>query len=191
MASNVEDINGKLLERGVAAVGHRRKLLEAIAASREAARPDTAATWRADAAERRQLRVMFCDLVGSTALSARHDPEDLRDVIGAYHRCVADTVARFGDRLLGDSVIKSYRRFFVTHNIFEEITVDRERLVSEYRPEDSEHDIDQRPADVGRNAECRPHRINPQQRDRVRYVSHARRCGPSPTHRSAVMMIER
>jgi class 3 adenylate cyclase len=39
--------------------------------------------------------VMFCDLVGSTALSARLDPEDLREVIGAYHRCVADTVGRY------------------------------------------------------------------------------------------------
>src|SRR6516164_7309928 len=46
-------------------------------------------------AERRQLTVMFCDLVGSTALASRLDPEDLREIIGAYHRCVADTVARF------------------------------------------------------------------------------------------------
>jgi len=46
-------------------------------------------------AERRQLTVMFCDLVGSTALSTRHDPEDLRELIGAYHRAVADTVGRF------------------------------------------------------------------------------------------------
>ena len=43
--------------------------------------------------ERRQLTVMFCDLVGSTALSARLDPEDLREIIGAYHRCVAATVS--------------------------------------------------------------------------------------------------
>ena len=44
-------------------------------------------------AERRQLTVMFCDLVGSTALSTRFDPEDLRDIVGAYHGCVADTSA--------------------------------------------------------------------------------------------------
>ena len=59
-------------------------------------------------AERRQLTVMFCDLVGSTALSTRFDPEDLRDVIGAYHRCVADTVARFGGfvaKYMGDGVL--------------------------------------------------------------------------------------
>ena len=50
---------------------------------------------RADGAERRQLTVMFCDLVGSTALSSRLDPEDLRDVIAAYHRAVAEVVAGF------------------------------------------------------------------------------------------------
>ena len=47
-------------------------------------------------AERRQLTVMFCDLVGSTPLSTRFDPEDLREIVGAYHRCVTDTVDRFG-----------------------------------------------------------------------------------------------
>jgi hypothetical protein len=53
----------------------------------------TAPTLR-DEAERRQLTVMFTDLVGSTALSAKLDPEDLRSMIGAYHKCVAETVAR-------------------------------------------------------------------------------------------------
>ena len=48
-----------------------------------------------DTAERRQLTVMFCDLVGSTALSTRIDPEDLREVIGAYQHCVAEIVHRF------------------------------------------------------------------------------------------------
>ena len=47
-------------------------------------------------AERRQLTVMFCDLVGSTPLSTRFDPEDLREIVGAYHGCAADTVGRFG-----------------------------------------------------------------------------------------------
>jgi class 3 adenylate cyclase len=59
-------------------------------------------------AERRQLTVMFCDLVGSTALSVRLDPEDLREVIAAYHRYVAETVARFGGfvaRYMGDGVL--------------------------------------------------------------------------------------
>src|SRR5258708_28586534 len=59
-------------------------------------------------AERRQLTVMFCDLVGSTALSVRLDPEDLREVIAAYHKYVAETVARFGGfvaRYMGDGVL--------------------------------------------------------------------------------------
>ena len=49
-----------------------------------------------ETAERRQVTVMFSDLVGSTALSARMDPEDLREVISAYQKCVAETVGRFG-----------------------------------------------------------------------------------------------
>jgi class 3 adenylate cyclase len=61
-----------------------------------------------DTAERRQLTVMFCDLVGSTALSTRLDPEDLRQVISAYHKCVADTVALFDGfvaKYMGDGVL--------------------------------------------------------------------------------------
>ena len=87
-----------LKEIGVAAVGDRRRLLATIAALRGSAVPAApvapVAALPSDvpaAAERRQLTVMFCDLVGSTALSARLDPEDLRAVIGAYHRCVAET----------------------------------------------------------------------------------------------------
>src|SRR5439155_3889520 len=84
------------LEKLGVVLGHRKRMLRAIAAldpHLPAAR--SAAERRAEGAERRQLTVMFCDLVGSTALSARLDPEDLREVIGAYHRCVAETVARF------------------------------------------------------------------------------------------------
>ena len=61
-----------------------------------------------ESAERRQVTVMFCDLVGSTALSARMDPEDLREVIAAYHRCAAEIVRRFGGfvaQYLGDGVL--------------------------------------------------------------------------------------
>ena len=60
------------------------------------------------AAERRQLTVMFCDLVGSTALSTRLDPEDLREVIAAYHQCAADVVTRFRGyvaKYMGDGVL--------------------------------------------------------------------------------------
>src|SRR6516162_3898465 len=63
---------------------------------------------RADSAERRQLTVMFCDLVGSTPLSTRFDPEDLREIVGAYHGCVTDTVGRFGGfvaKYMGDGVL--------------------------------------------------------------------------------------
>jgi len=49
-----------------------------------------------DAAEHRQITVMFSELVGSTALSARMDSEDLREVISAYQKCVTETVRRFG-----------------------------------------------------------------------------------------------
>ena len=61
-----------------------------------------------DRAERRQVTVMFSDLVGSTALSARMDPEDLREVISAYQKCVAETVGRFGGfvaKFMGDGVL--------------------------------------------------------------------------------------
>jgi class 3 adenylate cyclase/tetratricopeptide (TPR) repeat protein len=90
------------------ALGDRRKLLRAIGeldAKPAAAAPSTAPN---DAAERRQLTVMFCDLVGSTALSARLDPEDLRAVIGAYHRCCAALVERHGGfvaKYMGDGVL--------------------------------------------------------------------------------------
>ena len=86
-----------LKDLGVGFVGHRRKLLDAIAALRAEAgallETDKAAK---DTAERRQVTVMFSDLVGSTALSARLDPEDLRQVISAYQKCVAATVQRLG-----------------------------------------------------------------------------------------------
>jgi class 3 adenylate cyclase len=62
----------------------------------------------AASAERRQITVMFCDLVGSTALSARLDPEDLGKVIAAYHKCAADVVTRFGGyvaKYMGDGVL--------------------------------------------------------------------------------------
>jgi len=100
-------------EIGVEAVGHRRKLLDAIAALGASAPTAavTAAVSGASAptdAERRQLTVMFCDLVGSTPLSTRFDPEDLREIVGAYHRCVAETVARFSGfvaKYMGDGVL--------------------------------------------------------------------------------------
>jgi class 3 adenylate cyclase/predicted ATPase len=102
-----------LRDIGVNLVGHRRKLLAAIAALGNEPPGVTAKTTprdtpvRADA-ERRQLTVMFCDLVGSTALSTRFDPEDLRDIIAAYHHAVAAIVAESGgfiSRYMGDGVL--------------------------------------------------------------------------------------
>jgi class 3 adenylate cyclase/predicted ATPase len=108
-----------LISIGVKSVGHRRKLLEAVAALRPGASTamDTGnagststsvSAARSGDAERRQLTVMFCDLVGSTALSAQLDPEDLRDVIAAYHRAVGEVVGRldgFVANYMGDGVL--------------------------------------------------------------------------------------
>jgi hypothetical protein len=108
-----------LISIGVTSVGHRRKLLDAIAEFGKAGATGTAPTAIVTAApsdapappadaERRQLTVMFCDLVGSTALSTRHDPEDLRELIGDYHRAVAETVGRFDGfvaKYMGDGVL--------------------------------------------------------------------------------------
>ena len=105
-------------------LGARLKLLRAIAAL-DAVHPPSLTTniagtpaQSADAAtatltpetagERRQVTVMFSDLVGSTVLSARMDPEDLREVISAYQKCVAETVQRFGGfvaKYMGDGVL--------------------------------------------------------------------------------------
>ena len=102
---------------GIASLGHRRKLLRAIAnleiaeraapAAAVVASPPTSSS-PSDSAERRQVTVMFSDLVGSTALSARMDPEDLREVIAAYHTRVAEIVRRFEGfvaQYLGDGVL--------------------------------------------------------------------------------------
>ena len=110
----VEDLK----DIGVTKVGDRRKLLEAIAALSVSAPPSPVAEQPSEVpgpaaglsseAERRQLTVMFCDLVGSTALSARLDPEDLRAVIGNYHRCCAAVIERAGGfvaKYMGDGVL--------------------------------------------------------------------------------------
>jgi hypothetical protein len=120
-AFRVNDVDGEVLPEltsddlisiGVTSVGHRRKLLAAIAAlGAEAPAVVTATSRDAPAraeAERRQLTVMFCDLVGSTALAARLDPEDLREVIAAYHRAAADVVRSFDGfvaKYMGDGVL--------------------------------------------------------------------------------------
>src|SRR5258707_5360539 len=122
------DIDGEILggmtaedlkELGISSFGHRRRLLNGITAlggeppTRDVAQSATSATSAPTSpppieVERRQLTVMLCDLVGSTALSPRHDPEDLRELIGDYHRAVADTVGRFDGfvaKYMGDGVL--------------------------------------------------------------------------------------
>src|SRR5262245_11796755 len=116
-AEVLPDLTDQDLEKLGVLLGHRRKLLRAIAnlqgiekGAATVAVPITpnAASPPVDAAERRQVTVMFSDLIGSTALTARMDPEDLREVISAYQKCVAETVRRFDGfvaRYLGDGVL--------------------------------------------------------------------------------------
>jgi class 3 adenylate cyclase len=120
-AFQAHDIDAEVLPRltaddltaiGIISVGHRRKLLDAIAALQSGTAPPsaqpTAATIRPSQAERRQLTVMFVDLVGSTMLSARLDPEDMREVIRAYQNAVAGEIARFEGhvaKFMGDGVL--------------------------------------------------------------------------------------
>lgn len=98
---------------GVTSLGHRRKLLRAIADLKSvpavaAGLAPPAATALGDSGERRQVTVFFSDLVGSTALSARMDPEDLRELISTYQKCVSEIVGRFRGfvaRYLGDGIL--------------------------------------------------------------------------------------
>jgi class 3 adenylate cyclase len=107
-------------------LGDRRKMLRAIAdlgdtpaAAAPAPAPASALAPTAVPAveavgERRQVTVMFSDLVGSTALSASMDPEDLREVISSYQKCVAENVRRFGGfvaKYIGDGVLVYFGYF--------------------------------------------------------------------------------
>jgi class 3 adenylate cyclase/predicted ATPase len=113
--SVLPELTDQDLEKLGVLMGDRRKMLRAIrdlgnvsVAKITPSTPEAPDPAPHDRAERRQVTVMFTDLVGSTALSARMDPEDLRTVIGAYHRCVAETVARFDGfvaKYMGDGVL--------------------------------------------------------------------------------------
>jgi class 3 adenylate cyclase len=89
-------------------LGHRRKLLRAIANLAVADRSASGEIARPSEAERRQLTVMFCDMVGSMALSSRLDPEDMREVIRLYQDTCAGVVARYDGfvaKFMGDGVL--------------------------------------------------------------------------------------
>ena len=107
--SVLPDLTDQDLEKMGVLLGHRRKMLRAIAKPDDVAFPETAAGRSPqDDIERRHLTVMFCDLVGSTALSTQLDPEDLRDIVGAYHRCCAEVIGKFGGfvaKYMGDGVL--------------------------------------------------------------------------------------
>jgi class 3 adenylate cyclase/predicted ATPase len=102
------DLTDADFDRLGVSIGHRRKLLKAIAVGVPTAPEAPPSKSGTESAERRQVTVMFSDLVGSTALSARMDPEDLREVISAYQKRVAETVQRFGGfvaKYMGDGVL--------------------------------------------------------------------------------------
>ena len=109
--SVLRDLTDRDLKELGVSLGHRRKMLRAIAELSGVAptrQPPLTEPKPRDTAERRQVTVVFSDLVGSTALSARMDPEDLREVISAYQKCVAETVGRSGGfvaKYMGDGVL--------------------------------------------------------------------------------------
>ena len=109
--SVIRDLTDQDLKELGVLLGHRRKILRATAGLRgapPAGPPASSQTTPRDNAERRQLTVMFCDLVGSTALSAQLDPEDMRKVIGAYYTCIAEVIDRhqgYIARHMGDGVL--------------------------------------------------------------------------------------
>jgi class 3 adenylate cyclase/predicted ATPase len=114
-AEVLPDLTDGDLEKLGVLMGHRKRLLKAIAGLKSTATEPVQSQPAAkiepkpyDAAERRQLTVMFCDLVGSTAMSARLDPEDMRGIIAAYHKCCANLITQGGGfvaKYMGDGVL--------------------------------------------------------------------------------------
>jgi class 3 adenylate cyclase len=98
-----------LKDLGIAVVGHRRRLLVAIEALRGTATPDdTRAPGSGSASERRQITVLFCDIVGSTPLSTQLDPEEFRDLLSAFQLTVTAAVTATGGyvaRVIGDGLL--------------------------------------------------------------------------------------
>ncbi len=120
---HVPDLTHDVLkELGVSSIGHRMTMLKAAAIRAETAAPESAQPTDGSSAaqstptpeaERRQLTVMFCDMVGSTALSEKLDPEDLRTLMAAYRKAVGEVIERFDGHVaqyLGDGVMAAYRK---------------------------------------------------------------------------------
>jgi class 3 adenylate cyclase/tetratricopeptide (TPR) repeat protein len=108
----LEELTDQDFDRLGVSIGHRRRMLSAIqnhgGDATEVPQFVTASPASVESAERRQLTVMFCDLEGSAALSGRLDPEDLRGIIGAYHRCCTELIERNGGfvvKYMGDGVL--------------------------------------------------------------------------------------
>src|SRR5260370_19250214 len=107
----LRDLTERDLEKIGVSLGHRKKMLRAIAALQRAgttATRDPADSPREDYAERRQLTVMFCDLVGSTALSTQLDPEEMRNVIRAYRSACMGVIPAYEGlvaRVIGDGIL--------------------------------------------------------------------------------------
>ena len=175
------DVLGELTDQdfdrlGVS-VGHRRRMLKAIRERGDSAPATPQVATAAPAgpqvsAERRQLTVMFCDLVGSTALSGRLDPEDLRRIIGAYHRCCAELIDRDGGfvaKYMGDGVL-SYFGYPHAHEHdakravrtgLPKLTTAAHALASARRHRDGSR-CGRRPDRLGRSSRARHRRRDPQ-----------------------------
>src|SRR5215475_4891884 len=105
-ANILRDLTDADLEKIGVSLGHRKRILRAIAELDEPALSAEPAL--PDEVQRRQLTVMFCDLVGSTPMSTRLDPEELREIIGAFHRCCAEQIAKSDGvvaRYMGDGML--------------------------------------------------------------------------------------
>src|SRR5215813_2548994 len=164
------------LERLGVSLGHRRRILRAIRelGGLAQAAPQIAAPH--DNAERRQLTVLLCDLVGSTALSVKLDPEDLRGIIAAYHRCCSELVERNGGfvaRYMGDGVL-AYFGYPQAHEYDAERAIRAGLALVEAVPKT--HDRRRSSfADAGRYCD----------RPRRRWRPHWRGCGPGAGGRRA------
>jgi SAM domain (Sterile alpha motif)/Adenylate and Guanylate cyclase catalytic domain len=110
--SVLPELTDQHLEKLGVALGRILRAIRELSATTVAAQPGpSTAHVVQDSAERRQLTVMFCDLVGSTALSGRLDPEDLRGIVGAYHHCCTELIERNGGfvaKYMGDGVLSYF-----------------------------------------------------------------------------------